>query len=213
MLLGGADAALFTTTTTSATGFDLSFLAAPDFEAPGDSGADGTYDVTVTVQDSDGASNGQNLSITVQDVNEAPVATPDAPVGDENTVISGTVTATDDDGDTVVFSKASDPNNGSVVVNADGTYDYTPNADFSGTDSFDVLADDQNGGTDTVTVVVGVTEIFDLTTYEGSLPTPIDRVDPGERVVAAVATSGQQSPSPASTATGSSTRPPRRGVH
>ena len=46
--------------------------------------------------------------------------------------ISGTVTATDVDGDTVVFSKASDPANGAVVVNADGTYDYTPNADYNG---------------------------------------------------------------------------------
>ena len=63
-------------------------------------------------------------------MNEAPVATPDAPSGDEDTVISGTVTATDVDGDTVVFSKASDPANGAVVVNADGTYDYTPNADY-----------------------------------------------------------------------------------
>ena len=93
--------------------------------------------------------------------NTPPVATPDAPVGDEDTTISGAVSAADVDGDTVVFSKASDPANGSVVVNADGSYDYTPNADYNGPDSFDVLADDQNGGTDTVTVNVTVNPVND----------------------------------------------------
>ena len=47
------------------------------------------------------------------------------------------------------------------MVNADGTYDYTPNADYNGPDSFTVLADDQNGGTDTVTVNVTVNPVND----------------------------------------------------
>ena len=96
--------------------------------------------------------------------NAAPVATPDAPSGDEDTVVAGQVTATDADGDTVTFAKASDPANGSVTVNSDGTYSYTPNADYNGSDSFDVTADDGNGGTDTVTVNVTVNAVNDAPT-------------------------------------------------
>jgi hypothetical protein len=61
--ISGDDAALFTLSDTN----QLSFLAAPDFEAPGDAGADNIYNVVVTV--SDGTDDvTQNLAITVTDV-------------------------------------------------------------------------------------------------------------------------------------------------
>ncbi|MEZ5729487.1 MAG: cadherin repeat domain-containing protein [Burkholderiaceae bacterium] len=47
-IVGGADAAFFTIDNLSGT---LSFLAAPDFEAPADAGTDNVYDVTVQVDD------------------------------------------------------------------------------------------------------------------------------------------------------------------
>ena len=40
--------------------------------------------------------------------------------------------ATDVDGDTVTYSKASNPAHGTLVVNADGTYTYTPAANYHG---------------------------------------------------------------------------------
>ncbi|MEE3070791.1 MAG: tandem-95 repeat protein, partial [Pseudomonadota bacterium] len=95
------------------------------------------------------------------DANTAPVAVADAPSGNEDTVISGVVTATDADGDTVTFSLAFGPSNGEASVDASGSYTYTPSANFNGTDSFDVLADDGNGGTDTVTVTVTVNGVND----------------------------------------------------
>jgi hypothetical protein len=130
---------------------------------------DGTYSYTpaadfngsdsfdVTASDGQGGEDTVTVSVTVTPVNDAPVATPDAPSGAEDTVITGQVTATDVDGDAVSFAKASDPTNGTVVVNPDGTYSYTPVADFNGTDSFDVTASDGQGGEDTVTVTVTVT--------------------------------------------------------
>jgi len=48
----------------------------------------------------------------------------------------GTLTVTDVDGDGLTFSKGSDPAHGTVVVNPDGTYTYTPAADCNGPDSF-----------------------------------------------------------------------------
>jgi Ca2+-binding RTX toxin-like protein len=67
--LSGADAALFELD--SATG-ELRFTTAPDFEAPGDADGDNVYQVTIDVSDGS-LGDFQNLSVTVTDVNEAPV--------------------------------------------------------------------------------------------------------------------------------------------
>lgn len=64
--LSGADAALFTIGTDGA----LSFIAAPDFETPLDAGADNTYDLTVTVEDAQGATDSADIAVTVTDVAE-----------------------------------------------------------------------------------------------------------------------------------------------
>ena len=61
---GGADQAAFTID--AGTG-ELSFLAAPDFEAPGDADGDNTYEVVIRVQDSRGGSDTLSLSISVDD--------------------------------------------------------------------------------------------------------------------------------------------------
>ncbi len=64
--LSGADAFLFQIDENGA----LSFIDAPDYEAPADAGGDNIYDVTVTV--SDGAqTDSQDIAVTVADVDEA----------------------------------------------------------------------------------------------------------------------------------------------
>jgi Peptidase M10 serralysin C terminal/Cadherin domain/Bacterial pre-peptidase C-terminal domain len=101
--LTGTDAALFQID--SATGA-VSFLTAPDFENPADSGGDNVYDVTVVA--SDGAlTDTQNVAITVTNVNEA-----DAPVFNsgasqtvsENQSSAYVARATDPQGDTITYS-------------------------------------------------------------------------------------------------------------
>ncbi|MEN9063586.1 cadherin-like domain-containing protein [Ponticoccus litoralis] len=64
--LSGADAAFFTIGADGA----LSFIAAPDFETPLDAGSDNTYDLTVTVEDAQGASDSADIAVTVTDVAE-----------------------------------------------------------------------------------------------------------------------------------------------
>ena len=66
-IFGGADAAFFTID--GGTG-ELSFVNAPDFEAPGDANGDNDYQVEVTVDDSNGGSDSQSITVTVTDVNE-----------------------------------------------------------------------------------------------------------------------------------------------
>ena len=68
-LLSGADASKFDITTTGATRI-LSFKANPDYEAPGDSGRNNVYEVTVKVTDSEGNSDEQDVTVKVTNVEE-----------------------------------------------------------------------------------------------------------------------------------------------
>ncbi|MCG8487699.1 MAG: hypothetical protein MI756_09560, partial [Chromatiales bacterium] len=107
---GGADAALFGIV--GGTGV-LTFNAAPDFETPTDAGANGVYDVQVTVTD-DGTGNltdVQDIAVTVTGGNDNPVITSNGGGAtgnvaiDENTTAVTTVTATDPDvGDNLTYS-------------------------------------------------------------------------------------------------------------
>lgn len=83
------------------------------------------------------------VSITVLPVNDPPVADNLSVTGNENTAIPGTVTGSDVDGPAALtFSLASGPLNGSVVLNPDHSFTYTPNTDFTGSDSFTFRASD-----------------------------------------------------------------------
>ena len=82
----------------------------------------------------------QTLTITVVPINDAPIVDNDVNTTAEDTpTVGGDLT---DDGDSdpdgseliVATTPVSGPSNGSIVINADGTYVYTPNPDFNGTD-------------------------------------------------------------------------------
>ncbi|MBF9036681.1 hypothetical protein HKCCE2091_20795, partial [Rhodobacterales bacterium HKCCE2091] len=146
---GGADAALFAIDATTGA---LRFLAAPDFEAPADQGGNNVYNLTVRVSDGRGGSDSQAVAVTVTDVAEngaPPVANDGSGSGTEDGTISGTATASDPDGGLLTYSLASGPAHGSVAVQSDGSYVYTPAADFFGSDSFDFRVADPQGNTDT----------------------------------------------------------------
>ena len=65
---------------------------------------------------------------------------------------------TDADGGALTAGSASDPAGGSVTLNADGSFTYTPDTGFSGTDSFTYIVTDNQGATDEGTVSVTVAE-------------------------------------------------------
>ena len=88
--------------------------------------------------------------------------------GQEDTTLSGQLIASDVDGDTANFTLASGPSDGTLTLNADGSFDYTPDANFNGTDKFSVVASDGNGGADTATVNVTVAPINDAPVIEGA---------------------------------------------
>jgi YVTN family beta-propeller protein/VCBS repeat-containing protein len=116
---------------------------------------------TVTVTDGFGGSVAVPVTVTISPVNAVPtgtatVAKPDPITG----VVRGSLTAADTDKDTLTFT-ASKPTSGAVVVNADGSFSYTPTAaartsarssTTAKTDTFTITIADGYGGTKAVTV-------------------------------------------------------------
>ena len=61
-------------------------------------------------------------------------------------IIDPTANDTDADGDSISVIEFTQPTNGSVVDNGDGTLTYTPDAEYSGADSFEYVAIDSGAG-------------------------------------------------------------------
>lgn len=74
--------------------------------------------------------------------NQAPVVAPIQISGVVTGPITGSLGAADPEGDWLVYRLLTKPAEGSVVLNPDGTYTYTPGANFDGVDTFRVAAID-----------------------------------------------------------------------
>jgi gliding motility-associated-like protein len=103
------------------------------------------------------------VTIEVQIPNDPPVANDDTYTTNEDTVLNGNVgdNDTDPDADTLEFTLNTSTTNGTVIFTIDGTFSYTPNAEFFGTDSFTYTACDDLGECDQATVTINVTQVID----------------------------------------------------
>ncbi|AGU51777.1 putative outer membrane adhesin-like protein [Variovorax paradoxus B4] len=137
----------------------------------------GTDSFTVTVSDGHGGTTTSTVNVTVNPVNDLPTVPDYTKTTPEDTPVSGQVIGTDVDGDTLTYVKGSDPAHGTVTVNADGTYTYTPGANFNGTDSFTVTVSDGHGGTTTSTVNVTVNPVNDAPVFVDGGGTPVNTTD------------------------------------
>jgi hypothetical protein len=96
------------------------------------------------------------VSITVDAVNDAPVANPDSATASTTSVtISVLDNDTDVEGDALSVLSVTQGGNGAVSFNA-ATITYTLTVYFSGTDSFTYVVSDGHGGTGTATVTITV---------------------------------------------------------
>ena len=88
----------------------------------------------------------------------APTATPSAISTIEDVPTSGTLTASDPDGDPLTYSIASQPSMGSAVITdpATGSFTYTPDPDKNGTDSFSFKANDGSLDSDPADVTITI---------------------------------------------------------
>lgn len=104
----------------------------------------------------------EDVTITVHDVNRAPVANNQSRTTPEDTSLPITVTASDPDTeDTVTYQIVSNSAHGTLSGTAPALI-YTPNLDFNGVDSFTFRARDQLGvASNTATVTITVTPVVD----------------------------------------------------
>ncbi|MGI0485065.1 beta strand repeat-containing protein [Pantanalinema rosaneae CENA516] len=109
----------------------------------------GTDSFAYTVRDSQGVvSNTAIVTITVTPVNDPPVGSPDTYSVNANTVLTVLSTAgvltndSDPENNPLTAVLGTNPTNGTLTLNPNGSFVYTPNAGFSGVDTFTYLVND-----------------------------------------------------------------------
>lgn len=95
----------------------------------------------------DGTVSSSNALVSIQVVatggNSAPVATPVSINVGMNTTFSGFLSATDANGDPLTFALGTThPAHGTVNINSNGSFSYTPNANYTGSDAFSFRVND-----------------------------------------------------------------------
>ncbi len=121
-----------------------------------------------TYRASDGAANSANttVALTINAVNDAPVAAGDAYTAVENTplVVSAPGVLSNDsdaDGDTLSVVLVTNPTQGTLTLNANGSFTYVPTTNFGGADSFTYRASDGSLNSALVTVALSVSAVND----------------------------------------------------
>ena len=121
-----------------------------------------TETFTITVDDGHGGVIAVPVTVNISSRNTAPTAASISGLATDGATgrVTGSLDLTDADGDALTFTVPTGPANGTVVVNADGTFGYTPTATAraagNGADTFTVRVDDGHGATQTLTVAVTV---------------------------------------------------------
>ena len=123
----------------------------------------GTDTFTYTLADASGRTSTATVTVTVVNVQDPPTANADSGSTPEDVTLANiNILANDSDPDmdmlTVTTAVAA---NGTVVINADGTIDYTPNPGFNGTDTINYTISDGNGGTASSTVLINIVPVAD----------------------------------------------------
>jgi VCBS repeat-containing protein len=144
------------------------------------------YFETFRVTTTDGSET--TITIKVSGSNDAPVAAAGTLQATEDQTASGTLpVATDVDNATLTYALSQAAAHGTVVVNADGSFSYTPDADYNGADSFLYSVSDGVGGSaiavvditvhavnDAPVAVDGTLQVLEDQTVQSTLPVATD---------------------------------------
>ncbi|MGC1497993.1 MAG: tandem-95 repeat protein [Sulfitobacter sp.] len=157
-----------TLTLTSATSPDGTVTFTPEGEVvftPNDDFT-GTTTITYTATDPSGASTPGTVNVTVNPINDAPVAVDDAETTEEDTSVIvdliGNDTDVDNDTADLTLVTATVPaDQGTLVDNGDGTVTFTPAEDFNGVATITYTVADPDGLTDEGQATVAVTGVND----------------------------------------------------
>ncbi|MEJ0075773.1 MAG: tandem-95 repeat protein [Alphaproteobacteria bacterium] len=122
----------------------------------------GSYTISVTANDGHSGSLTRTFSFSVANTNDAPVGNVASYTINEDTPLSGSVSATDVDGDSLSYALVGgSATNGSATVNSDGTFTFTPTVNFNGDASFQFTANDGTTNSAAQTVTIHVSAVND----------------------------------------------------
>ncbi len=145
--------------------------------------SDGLIAMTATVTDGDGdtASDSIDVGALIAFEDDGPIAVADNAVTNEDTAVVINVLTNDTVGaDNATISGHTQATNGTVVLNDNGTFTYTPSANYSGSDSFSYTLKDGDNDTSTTTVSIGVSPVADAPTLIMSVGEPTTIVSVGQ---------------------------------
>ncbi|HPA88995.1 MAG TPA: cadherin domain-containing protein [Quisquiliibacterium sp.] len=174
-IIGGSDATAFTLDARSG---ELRLRAEPDFEHPADADGDNTYEVLVRVSDGTNTAS-QLLNVRIVDRNEPSVARDDTYATREDAALTvraaDGVLANDEDPDGGALSAVlvEGPAHGSVRLEADGSFTYTPSSEYAGRDSFSYRIRSGDTESNLAVVVIDVGAVDDA---------PVNIVPPAQTV-------------------------------
>ena len=159
----------------------FTYTPAANYHGAG-SGNSFTYtmdEVAIDATCSGNQSSTATVEITVNSVNDAPTAKADSFFALKNETLNiaapGVLSNDSDvDGDSLTAVKVNNPTHGVVVLAADGSFSYTPNSNFTGTDTFSYKASDGQATSPTRLVTIIVSAIPPLPTpTPAPTPTPV----------------------------------------
>ena len=138
--------------TLSGTAPNLTYAPKPNYN--------GTDSLTFRANDGQTDSKTATVNITVNAVNDAPVASAQSVATAEDSAQAITLTGSDVDGDALSFTVLEGPAKGSLSGTAPNVT-YTPNANYNGADSFTFKANDGHVDSAPATVSITVTAVND----------------------------------------------------
>ena len=134
----------------------------PDMTYTPESNYSGPDSFTFRVNDGKAGSNLATVSLTIMAVNDAPAANHQSVMTKVDRSTSITLTGSDIDSDTLSFATATQPKHGTLAFGSDfarsGKLVYTPEAGFTGPDSFTFKLNDGTTDSTPATVSVNITQ-------------------------------------------------------
>jgi VCBS repeat-containing protein len=134
-----------------------------------DGGESTTDAFTYEVCDPSSVCSTATVSIAITAVNDAPVAYDQSLSTAEDVPVTGTLTASDADGDALSFHVIAFPMSGGIVFDASGGFTYTPSPEYVGPDVVAFKADDGSATSDFAFITFDVSPVNDP-------PHPLDDV-------------------------------------
>ncbi|PKQ62801.1 hypothetical protein BZG02_11425 [Labilibaculum filiforme] len=123
----------------------------------------GTDSFQYTIQDIDGDQSTATVTITVNSINDLPIANNDTYTTPEDTQLNANVITNDQNlfDLPISISLVSNVSHGTLTLNTNGTFSYLPNSEYFGVDNFTYKLTDGNSDAVTANVKITITFIND----------------------------------------------------